>query len=409
MRRRNNTDWLQDDVEQALKRAVKNHNAKVDRERKKDPDNPNIPEKVSYSGIKANIRTKGGAERQIRKLQKYTQRKSGKAQGGGGIKWSQDDEGALRRAVKNYNAKITRISKNDPLSRGLLPEKVTVADMRNSIKTRKDFNRELKKLTSYTQRGGEWQYNWNARDDARLTKAVDNFNAKLERLKRAADDPKIKNALPDRVSVTQYKKLIATPEDLNRELSALRGFLKKGAEEIIEIPENKYNLKITKWQMEQMESRAAIINERRAQRREEFGQLEATHFGEGLGYRAIEGGAGFGSEAQRGLDPIIPFTPSQGRADLEAKYRAIMQGSMDAYWNKRDAIMKQNYIKALDNNFSQKEIADIKDKIMSMSPAEFYARFLQEQTKFELLYEKGNKKKAREVLSSLRQTWIPNK
>lgn len=409
MRRRNNTDWLQDDVEQALKRAVKNHNAKVDRERKKDPDNPNIPAKVSYSGIKANIRTKGGAQRQIKKLQAYTQKAPSKAQGGGGIQWRQEDSAALQKAVKNYNAKITRISKNDPLARGLLPEKMTVRELRQDIKTRADFNRKIKELQSYTQRGGEWQYKWTARDDARLQKAVDNFNAKLEQLKRAETDPKIKNALPGRASITQYKKWIATPEDLKRELGALRGFLKKGAEEIIEIPENKYNLKITKWQMEQMETRAAVINERRAKRRAEFEQLEATHGGESLGYKAVEGGAGFGSEAQRGLDPIIPFTPAQGRTDLDAKFRAIMQGSMDSYWTKRDAIMKQNYIKALDNNFSQKEVADIKEKIKGMAPDEFYVKFLQEQTKFELLYDKNNKNKAREVLSSLRQTWLPNK
>lgn len=406
MRRRNNTDWLQDDVEQALKRAVRNHNAKVDRERKKDPDNPNIPAKVSYSGIKANIRTKGGADRMIRKLQKYTQKTApSKAQGGGGIQWRQEDSAALQKAVKNYNAKIKRIEKNDPLSRGLLPEKQTVRELRQGIRTRADFNRKLKELQSYTQRGGEWQYNWTARDDARLKKAVDNFNAKLEQLKKT--DPKLKNALPGRASITQYKKWIATPEDLNRELSALRGFLKKGAEEIIEIPENKYNLKITKWQMEQMETRAAVINERRAKRRAEFEKLEATHGGEGLGYKAIEGGAGFGSEAQRGLEPIVPFTASQGRTDLDAKYRTIMQGSMDEYWIKRDAIMQRNYLQALDNNFAPADVADIKAKIKSMSPVEFYTTFLQEQTKFEIMYKKDSKYDA--VISSLRQTWLPNK
>lgn len=405
MRRRNNTDWLQDDVEQALKRAVKNHNAKVDRERKKDPDNPNIPAKVSYSSIKANIRTKGGAERQIKKLQAYTQKAPSKAQGGGGIQWRQEDSAALQKAVKNYNAKIKRLEKNDPLSRGLLPDNVTMKEMRQSIKTRADFNRKIKELQSYTQRGGEWQYNWTARDDARLQKAVDNFNAKLEQLKKA--NPEIKNALPGRASITQYKKWIATPEDLNRELSALRGFIKKGAEEIIEIPENKYNLKITKWQMEQMESRAAVINERRAERRAEFEKLEATRGGEGLGYKAVEGGAGFGSEAQRGMEPIVPFTPSQGYRDVEAKYRTIMQGSMDEYWIKRDAIMKKNYLKALDENFTPADVADIKAKIKSMTPKEFYTTFLQEQSKFETIYKKDSQYKA--VISELRATWLPNK
>lgn len=406
MRRRNSADWLQDDVEQALKRAVKNHNAKVDRERKKDPNNPDIPEKVSYSAIKTNIRTKGGAQRQIKKLQAYTQKKApSKTKGGSGIQWRKEDSQALQKAVKNYNAKIERIKKSDPLSRGLLPDKVTMADMRQNIKSRADFNRKIKELQSYTQRGGEWQYNWTAKDNARLQKAIDNFNAKLEQLKKA--DPKNKNALPDRVTATQYKKWIATPEDLNRELSALRGFLKKGAEEIIEIPENKNNLKITKWQMEQMESRAAVINERRAKRRAEFAELEATKGGVGLGYKAVEGGAGYGSEAQRGLEPIVPFTNSQGKTDLAAKYRTIMQGSMDEYWIKRDAIMKMNYLKALDNNFKKNDVREIKAIIEKMTPLEFYTTYLQDQSKFETIYKEGSTYEA--VLSELRGTWLPNK
>lgn len=406
MPRRNHADWLQDDVEQALKRAVKNHNAKVDRERKKDPNNPNIPAKVSYSGIKASIRTKAGAERQIKKLLKYTQRSSGKPQERGGIRWRSEDSEALRKAVKNYNAKITRISKSDPLSRGLLPEKVSVAELRQGIKSRADFNRKIRDLRGYTQRGGEWQYNWTKRDDDRLSKAVNDFNAKISRLKKSETDPKKRAALPDRASVTQYKKWISTAEDLNRELTALRGFLKDGAEEIFEIPENKYNLLITKWQMEQMKDRAAVVNERRAKRREELGQLEATHAGQGLGYTVAGGAAGFGSEAERNLDPIEPFTPSQGRKDLDAKYRTIMQGSMDAYWIKRDAIMQQNYLKALDNNFRPGDVAAIKEAIKNLPPQEFYVRYLQEQTRFELIYKEGQYEA---VLSSIKAVWIPNK
>lgn len=405
MRRGNKTDWLQDDVEQALKKSVKNHNAKVDRERKKDPGNPNIPAKVSYSAIKASIRTPAGAQRQIKKLQAYTQRKTPSKARGGGFQLKADDTKELRRLIKNHNAKIDRIEKNDPLSRGLLPDKVTMADLRQTIKNRADFNRTVKSLQSYTQRGGEWQYKWNARDDARLTKAINDYNAELAKM--AKENPKLKNALPPRATATQYKKWIATTEDLNRELKALRDFKKKSMQEFVEIPNNKNNLKITRWQMEQMENRSGVINERRAVRRAEFETLEATHGGKGLGYKAVEGGAGYGSEAQRGLDPIIPFTESQGYRDVNAKFRTIMQGSMDEYWIKRDALMKANYLKAIDNNFSPKDVREIKEAIKNMDPEEFYRTFLQEQSKFETIYKGDDKNKA--VLSQLRSTWLPKK
>ena len=92
----------------------------------------------------------------------------------------------------------------------------------------------------------KYNIRWSEADEAELKRVVKNFNAKLTRL--ANKDPQNKNALPERVSAAQLRDLIETRQDLNRELNALRRFSERGAEELVDVPDNDYNLKITKWQ-----------------------------------------------------------------------------------------------------------------------------------------------------------------
>ena len=93
---------------------------------------------------------------------------------------------------------------------------------------------------------------WRSADEAELKRVVKNFNAKLTRL--AKKDPQNKNALPERVSAAQMKNMIETRQDFNRELNALRRFSERGAEELVVVPGNDYNLKITKWQKKEFVS-----------------------------------------------------------------------------------------------------------------------------------------------------------
>lgn len=77
------------------------------------------------------------------------------------IKWRESDEAKLKRAVKNYNAKIRRLEAKLPAlqkernARVLLPSKISYKELKADIRTRADFNRELKSLMRFTARGGE--------------------------------------------------------------------------------------------------------------------------------------------------------------------------------------------------------------------------------------------------------------
>lgn len=68
------------------------------------------------------------------------------------IRWRDEDSRELSRVVKNFNAKITRLAKQDPANARFLPEKVSVSDLKDVIKSRSDFNREIKSLQRFTQR-----------------------------------------------------------------------------------------------------------------------------------------------------------------------------------------------------------------------------------------------------------------
>lgn len=71
------------------------------------------------------------------------------------IKWTNNDTKELNRVVRNFNAKINRLTKQNPQIKNLLPEKIAVRDLKELINTRQDLNRELKALRRFSKRGSE--------------------------------------------------------------------------------------------------------------------------------------------------------------------------------------------------------------------------------------------------------------
>lgn len=71
------------------------------------------------------------------------------------IKWRKSDEQELKRLVRNFNAKISRIVKKDPSLAEYMPNRIKVAEVKNNIETRQDFNRELNSMKRFLKRGNE--------------------------------------------------------------------------------------------------------------------------------------------------------------------------------------------------------------------------------------------------------------
>lgn len=248
------------------------------------------------------------------------------------------------------------------------------------------------------------QIRWRETDNEELKRVVRNYNAKLNRL--AKKDPKNKNVLPEKITATQLKELINTRQDLKRELNSLKRFSRRGAEEIVVIPDTDYNLKTTKWQKTEMNRRIVIINRRRKRRREEFEQLEMTSRGEKLGY--TKGDFGMGDVNEVALRPMKSFTRSMNQKDLKWKWKNILSESQSDYFDKKDYALRDNYIKALETNFNEKDIKDVISKIKEMDIKDFLITFQAEGGNMEFAYP-PDRQQYNAYVNGLKATWIPEK
>lgn len=68
------------------------------------------------------------------------------------IRWQKSDYENLTRAVKNFNAKISRLEKKYPELKNALPEKMKVGDLKKIINTRQDLKREINALKRFTDK-----------------------------------------------------------------------------------------------------------------------------------------------------------------------------------------------------------------------------------------------------------------
>ena len=64
-----------------------------------------------------------------------------------GIKWKPEDESKLKEAVTDFNNKLTMLQEAELNVN--LPNEVSYTELKNSIKTRKEFNRQLKNLRKF--------------------------------------------------------------------------------------------------------------------------------------------------------------------------------------------------------------------------------------------------------------------
>ena len=71
------------------------------------------------------------------------------------IRWSEQDTQQISKVVKNFNAKVNRLAKQNPDIASILPEKVSVKQLKELINTRQDLNRELNALKRFSKRGSE--------------------------------------------------------------------------------------------------------------------------------------------------------------------------------------------------------------------------------------------------------------
>lgn len=243
---------------------------------------------------------------------------------------------------------------------------------------------------------------WNESDTAELKRVVTNFNAKINRL--AKKNPQLKNVLPEKVTVAQMKELINTRQDLKRELNTLKRFSKRGSEIIVDVPDTDYNIKITKWQRTEMNRRAGIVNRKRKARLEMLQDVQIR------GQEYTLGQLGMGKQAEKELRPIKPFFRTMKQSDIHYKWKSMQSETQSNYFTERDYKLKENYIKALTDNYNSNDVKDIIDAIENMDISDFMKTFQEvDLNTFEWASGPPEQEQYQGYITHLRGEWLPNK
>ena len=253
----------------------------------------------------------------------------------------------------------------------------------------------------------QYKIKWSEQDLKELNRTVKNFNAKITRLSKK--DPSIANKLPEKVTTQEIKDLINSRQDLQRELKSLQRFSKRGAETIVDVPNNDNGLQLTKWQRTEMNRRVGVINRKRQARLERIVETEMRDRGQSLGY--TRGQVGMGSLKKASLKPMQAFTRTMSRTELNMKWKSIRKQSQNDFLRNSDLQMRDTYIASIIEHYDYEDVKDIIEVIMDKPIDEFMAIFEAEGGTFEWVSPKGGIKNKYEEYKAyetgLRSQWIP--
>lgn len=256
---------------------------------------------------------------------------------------------------------------------------------------------------------------WRVEDEQELRRVARNFNAKLRREIKNA--PQNKNILPQfynestdqfesRITIQTLKDSIKTRQDFNRMINMLKRFSRRGAEEIVELPGNEYRTKTTKWQKQEMARMVGIVNRKRQERLDRLNVVEMMNSEGKLGY-TLGQMFGMGLASVNKLSPTRAFTRSQSQKDVNYKMRSLINESKTSYYKDRDQLLKDNYIRALTENYNEVDIRDVISAIRTMDPDLFVLKFEARGDKFEMAYPPSRGSEEYEnFVSELKGYWL---
>lgn len=306
-----------------------------------------------------------------------------------GIRWRESDLKELRRLTKNYNAKIARqrrklIAEDRRYEASQLPSRASVRELRQAIETRRDYNSELDRMQNFIDTGIKFKVDQNTKRS--LTATVRDFNAKIDRLSSRARTQGERAALPEKISEEQLIRTASSKESLIRDIKTFKGFMRRGAEQLEELPDSKHNIKITKWQKETMEQRLSEINEARAKELEEWRETEVKYGGRSAGYK--QGMARMDTGDFDEFEPMKMYNFSSTYGDMREKFRVMMRESQDGYWEARTELARINYTEKLDSIIGNHPIGKmLLSQIKALDLSDFKRTLKGEDDLFLLLYE----------------------
>lgn len=258
----------------------------------------------------------------------------------------------LRKAVKNFNAKIKRLEKKAQLSGQYIsiPQKVYVKQIKNSGANIESIISELQRFTAKPK----------VTVDSELKKMVKAYNEKAKRFEKRGF----------KVDKLSYSKLKDSP-DLAETKEFMKEFMKGGyktvkTEKGVELPDAIYR---------KAKKQLDIINERRAMQRAKVGEIER------------------GNLAQMGRMRDVNLLPKQdidqiSMRDMPSYLRSLDTQTQPNYLERKNLQYVHNYISMLNNLFDSNDprLREIINKIHSINIDDFINASLGSDYLFILFY-----------------------
>lgn len=258
----------------------------------------------------------------------------------------------LRKAVKNFNAKIKRLEKKAQLSAEYIhiPQKVYVSKIKNSGANIESVISELKAFTARPK----------VTVDFELKKMVKAYNEKAKRFEKRGY----------KVDKLSYSKLKDTP-DVADTKAVIMEFMKGGyktvkTEKGVELPDAIYR---------KAKKQLQIINERRAKQRARVGEIDK------------------GNLAQMGRMRDVNLLPKQDIdqidiRDMPSYLRSLDTQTQPNYHERKNVKYRNNYISMLNNLFDSNDprLKEIINKIHSVNIEDFINASLGSDYLFILFY-----------------------
>ena len=258
----------------------------------------------------------------------------------------------LRKAVKNFNAKIKRLEKKAQITAEhiSIPQKVYVSKIKNSGGNIESIISELQAFTAKPK----------VTVDTELKKMVKSYNEKVKRFEKRGF----------KVDKLSYSKL-KDSSDLAETKEFMKEFMKGGyktvkTEKGVELPDAIYRK--AKKQLE-------IINERRAKQRARVGEIER------------------GNLAQMGRMRDVNLLPKQdidqiSMRDMPSYLRSLDTQTQPNYLERKNVHYRNNYISMLNNLFDSNDprLREIINKIHSINIDDFINASLGSDYLFILFY-----------------------
>ena len=258
----------------------------------------------------------------------------------------------LRKAVKNFNAKIKRLEKKAQLSAEYIhiPQKVYVSKIKNSGANIESIISELQAFTARPK----------VTVDSELKKMVKAYNEKAKRFEKRGY----------KVDKLSYSKL-KDSSDLAETKEFIKEFMKGGyktvkTEKGVELPDAIYR---------KAKKQLDIINERRAKQRARIGEIER------------------GNLAQMGRMRDVNLLPKQdidqiSMRDMPSYLRSLDTQTQPNYFERKNVQYRNNYISMLNNLFDSNDprLKEIINKIRSVNIEDFINASLGSDYLFILFY-----------------------